>query len=470
MASRIPHRPRVTPNYDPPVSVLHMYENVEVFPEIALEEFQDVALERLRLLRLIERAPMKESRPFAEEQKEFLRDKIKEEGLRGFFTVVGLPGGKSEREARRDDHLSHFILRLAYCKDEERRKWLLRREIDMFTLKYFCATDEQRRAVVDRYFGYLEPITFLEKLELHDKLSECTSDVDIDETDFYEVPFRMACTSVTKRNVYMSRGFVYLPATSIIELLQHRYRKKLQNYLSEMCNCLPMVRNDKRIQDVLDNLHTASFIRRNSFKGNNDETQIQDLETYAKHNFPLCMQHLHKELSEKGHLKHQARLQYGLFLKDCGFHYEEVFEIFREHFCKNISEDRFVKKYSYGIKYMYGLVGRMREQNGQDCEKIIGKSVACGQEHGCPYQHWDDDSLKGKLREKGLSVVDIEDILSLKEQNRFQNACTRFFDYTHSEQLSKVVSHPNEYFEESRRKGGLLEVLRSRLHELEADD
>jgi DNA primase large subunit len=33
---------------------------------------------------------------------------------------------------RRKDHISHFVLRLAFCRTEDQRKWLLQQETELF--------------------------------------------------------------------------------------------------------------------------------------------------------------------------------------------------------------------------------------------------------------------------------------------------------------------------------------------------
>ena len=46
-----------------------------------------------------------------------------------------------------------------------------------------------------------------------------------------------------------------------------------------------------------------------------DAVTADMIDDLARKHFPLCMRMLHNNLREDSHLKHQGRLQYGLFLK-----------------------------------------------------------------------------------------------------------------------------------------------------------
>lgn len=351
---------------------------------------------------------------------------------------------------------------MANCKSEELQKIFIEQETRLFRLKYAFLKAEAKKDLSREY----ETVTLLEKLMNKEELIECNPNIDVDSCDFYLVPFYYAKESVAERYVYVDKGFAYLPADRFDEYLGCVFGKKLKTALQEMhSNCLD---SDERIENIFKNLELVAIDHQ--MFANSSDVSIENLNEYSERNFPICMQHLHKELITKQHLRHEARLQYGRFLKNAGFDCEQVMSVFREYFCRKIDKREFIKKYAYGIKYMYGQTGRKRVQNGYSCSKIIERAVSCGREHGCPFRHWDTSYLRETLLQKGLNLpgkkgiviyatyailrsLDIEDIMSLKSNGDYQGACTKCFNATHSETYSKmVVQHPNDYFEQSRNK------------------
>lgn len=73
-------------------------------------------------------------------------------------------------QSRRADHLSHFILRLAYCRSEDLRRWFLIREMEWFKLKFLEQTSESIKKFLDLNNLTYSPISNDEKDEIKNDL------------------------------------------------------------------------------------------------------------------------------------------------------------------------------------------------------------------------------------------------------------------------------------------------------------
>lgn len=91
---------------------------------ITLDEFNELALERLKLLRIFDLVNSKPLRYLSEEWVNFVKEKMVSEGLKNFMRLLEGRGSNKEAylQARRQDYISHFILRLVYCKTEDLKR------------------------------------------------------------------------------------------------------------------------------------------------------------------------------------------------------------------------------------------------------------------------------------------------------------------------------------------------------------
>ncbi len=91
--------------------------------EITLDEFELLALDRLQLLRGIESLKM---RGFDGDEYNIKAAQLEKK-------YVPFNGMKTEQ---RKDQISHFILRLAYCRTDELRRWFITQESHLFRLRF----------------------------------------------------------------------------------------------------------------------------------------------------------------------------------------------------------------------------------------------------------------------------------------------------------------------------------------------
>ncbi|PNJ23841.1 PRIM2 isoform 2 [Pongo abelii] len=96
---------------------------------ISLIEFENLAIDRVKLLKSVENlgvSYMKGTEQYQSKLESELR-KLK------FSYRENL---EDEYEPRRRDHISHFILRLAYCQSEELRRWFIQQEMDLLRFRF----------------------------------------------------------------------------------------------------------------------------------------------------------------------------------------------------------------------------------------------------------------------------------------------------------------------------------------------
>lgn len=165
--------------------------------------------------------------------------------------------------------------------------------------------------------------------------------------------------------------------------------------------------DDDRIENLLSHIHTAYIGKNYDVDESKNPIMIDNLDKYSRKHFPMCMRHIHEVFKIEHHLKHQCRLQYGLFLKGIGVTFEDAMLFFKTEFTKIMDQDKFDRNYSYNIRHQYGKAGRMTSYSPFGCIKIISENVGPGQQHGCPFKHWDANALMKKLTDYGISFEGI---------------------------------------------------------------
>ncbi|KAJ2944582.1 hypothetical protein O0L34_g3933 [Tuta absoluta] len=431
---------------------LQMYK-VPPTENISLQEFETLALERLSLLRSLSAgATLKGLRLYSDEWREYVISDLRNQGLKYYAKLcehTGCSTQESDLHMRRKDHIAHFILRLAYCRTEELRRWFIARESELFKMRFMTMKGE----AVEKFFKInnlcYTSISEEEKSEIIHFLRESTAHQNIDEMKFYKVKFYEVLDLVRGRKVYLQGGYAYIPHKDFISVLSAQFRTHLKHTLAVACHHLGEIEQDERLVCLLKGLHQS--YSGNDYADTKSVVPIESLDSLSVKSFPLCMRQLHEQLRLAHHLRHGGRLQYGLFLKGIGVTLEDSLRFWRDEFTKIMDLDKFEKQYAYNVRYNYGKEGSKRNYTPFSCMKIISGSIGQGDCHGCPFKHCDASNLKNKLQGYGFDSQAVGEIVDTVKRGHFQIACSKYFDAVHGVDLGLGINHPNQYFEESQK-------------------
>ena len=234
---------------------------------------------------------------------------------------------------RQNDNVSHFICRLAYCRNEELRKWFLTQETRLFQLRL-------KESAIEEVMDYLKKSLNMnyDKVKetdpewMDEDTRECiTFNYDDKEpakaNSFLRVPFKEALALVARRQVYIEKGIAFVPIKELTSIASAHFRARLAQELVKAFRFLPAIIKDARLNTMLMGLSNHNAIDFNIFEAKaptgEDKIRLSDLDFYSRKSFPPCMKTLMTALKNQHHLKHFGRLQMTLFLKGIGLTMEE---------------------------------------------------------------------------------------------------------------------------------------------------
>jgi len=438
--------------------------------ELSLDEFEEFALARLKVLRKIEelRAQNITGAEFRTNLESTLKENLTTQNLTASksFGTIAKPSAKEQSKLNQKiDTASHFILRAAYCRTEDLRRWFLTQECALFRFRLdkILTSSSAFRAFLVEADLHFDRVSDLEKERLRDFLlsipNSNVSPGELSVSVFYQVPFVQALDLVAKRLCYVHDGMAYVPQSRMVSIIVAKYRMALSKSLVRAALSFGEVTEEnERIAPLLKSMN-SQYLGRDYGKEDtpleNDELTANTVDSYAKQSMPLCMSQLHAGMKRDSKLKHQGRLQYGLFLKGGGMSTEEHLAFFQRVFTKIMTTEQFNKNYSYNIRHMHGQEGKRASYSPYSCMKIIlGNPPQGGESHGCPFRHYDDSSLSSLLTKLNVgSASDRSAILAQKKARNYQLACAKHFEVMHPgaasvEGLSMngVGNHPNAWF------------------------
>ncbi|KAM4771446.1 DNA primase large subunit [Rhinophrynus dorsalis] len=432
---------------------LQFYQNPPT-ENISLSEFETFAIERLKLLKTIENlgvSYVKSSDDYnAKLENELRKLKFPYRASKDEIT-------DEVYDQRRKDHISHFILRLAYCQSEDLRRWFIQQEMDLFKFRFSVLPKEKVQDFLKandlEYVAISEDEKNMHKEDLINS-SFGLSSTKLEELEFYKVPFQAALDLVRPRKVFLWHGFAFIPHRDIVTIILNDFRTKLSKALALSARSLPVVQSDERLQPLLNHLSHSYIGQDFSSQRNTGKISLEQIDVLASKSFPLCMRQLHKSLRDNHHLRHGGRMQYGLFLKGIGITLEQALQFWKLEFTKGkVDSEKFDKVYAYSIRHNYGREGKRTDYTPYSCMKIIvSNPPGQGDYHGCPFRHSDPELLKQKLQSFKVPSTGINQILDLVKGMHIQLACQKYFELTHNvDDCGFSLNHPNQYFAESQK-------------------
>ncbi|XP_060225803.1 DNA primase large subunit isoform X2 [Meriones unguiculatus] len=297
---------------------------------ISLMEFESLAIDRVKLLKTIENLGVSYVKGTEQYQ-----SKLEAEIRKLKFSYR--ENLEDEFEARRRDHISHFILRLAYCQSEDLRRWFIQQEMDLLRFRFNILPKDKVQSFLKDSHLHFEAISDEEKtLREQDIIasSPSLSGVKWESESVYKVPFADALDLFRGRKVYLEDGFAYVPLKDIVAIILNEFRATLSKALALTARSLPAVQSDERLQPLLNHLSHSYTGQDYSSQKNPGKISLDQIDSLSVKSFPPCMRQLHKALRENHHLRHGGRMQYGLFLKGIGLTLEQALQFWKQEFIR----------------------------------------------------------------------------------------------------------------------------------------
>ncbi|XP_020229431.1 probable DNA primase large subunit [Cajanus cajan] len=127
--------------------------------EVRLEDFESFAIDRLRVLKGISDGLSRGKKP--DEMENLVKDLWK----------VNMRHQHAS-EVLNKDIISHFVLRLVYCRTEDLRKWFLSMESALFRYRFRLLNAEAQRAVMDEFDLPYRAVSNVEFESIKEKLGQ----------------------------------------------------------------------------------------------------------------------------------------------------------------------------------------------------------------------------------------------------------------------------------------------------------
>lgn len=466
---------RVTFYPSPPMSTL------------TLEQFETYAIDRLKLL--IEMTNLQGQGLSYDEVSKMMKDRLK---ILMPLHALGTQDVSIIQSEREKDYISHFILRLAFCKSDELRRKFIMSEVSLFKMRFQDLNKQERLDFLKTIDLPWQDVSQEERDSLKDGLitvhygdvtygiKQGQFQVDMNKyqhktlnsEDIWEIlqnnkigklPWQFVPDLVANRKVLIHKGFAYVPEFLQLNLISQEFSNQLNEQLLLTNKYLIGMDEDDRLIPILESLsqgYINSETQSNQGSEVDGEINASNVKDFVKY-FPACGHRLYQTLESQNHLKYQGRSQFQLFLKGIGLGPNEAVKFWQMMFTKggSISADKFNKEYKYNIRHAYGLEGARINYSPWNCAQILSKPKPNSSEaHGCPYRDLSQEKLQNLLANMGMEDDGtMQSVVGMAQQGNYQAACSKVFETLNAENIQKNqqlglpvqetgIQHPNDYF------------------------
>ncbi|XP_011701144.1 PREDICTED: DNA primase large subunit-like isoform X2 [Wasmannia auropunctata] len=436
---------------------LQLYQDVP-YGEITLDELWEIGEMRLKVLSLVERIHLRKLTMSVSQRRAALVEQLRKEGIDEFAGLIDSPGCKSHTDmdirVRRRDHVSHFVLRSTVAFNELKKRWFFKQEARLFKWRFSSLDNEGvRRFMCVNNFDFT-PISQSEKDDIREHLQMSSSYVnDIDNTQFYRIPFSHTANLIKKRKVFVMRGEAFVPEQEMAFVLVSHFRRILISSFEFAREARAKLYDDERFTGIFANLENSIHTESTVLVQDQEIKQyisLSHLDELAETSYPLCMRVLHKALRKNHHLTHGGRVQYSLFLKGIGLSLSDSMTFWKDEFTKVMDEAVFNKEHRYTVRFVYGREGSRRDYQPYTCLRIMESSTVGPRDyHGCPYKYMLHDILEDELTDCGFNALEKSEIVKLSKDGHYSAACNKYYEIKHDCFNDTVFKHPNIYFNES---------------------
>ncbi|KAJ0817291.1 putative DNA primase large subunit, eukaryotic/archaeal [Helianthus annuus] len=137
-------------------------------------------------------------------------------------------------EVNNKDIISHFVLRLVYCRSEELRKWFLSMESTLFRYRFRSVNSDVHLSLMTELGIPYKVVSQKEFEDLRDQLNLVARSANQPlptPNGLYKVSFEEVPELVATRKVFIQKGYAYVALNQVVSFVVPHFRSHLSKAL-----------------------------------------------------------------------------------------------------------------------------------------------------------------------------------------------------------------------------------------------